>query len=54
MPGQSNTVSTSTVPPSIQPKRSPIIAMVGSIALRSAWIATMRKVESPCARALTM
>ncbi len=51
MPGQSNTVSTSTVLPSIQPNRSPIIASVGSIAFFSASTPTMRDGATPWARA---
>jgi len=54
MPGQSNTVSTSTVLPSIQPKRRPMMASVGSIALRSAYTVTMRQRGMPLARAAVM
>ncbi|MOA64837.1 hypothetical protein D3C78_1910210 [compost metagenome] len=54
MPGQSNTDSISTVPPSIQPKRRPIMARVGSMALRKAYLAITRHGATPCARAATM
>jgi len=36
MPGQSKIVSTSTVPPSAQPKERPIIVRLGMKALRTA------------------
>ena len=54
MPGQSKTVSTSTVEPSIHPQRNPMIASVGSMALRSACTQINRRRAMPCARAAVM
>ena len=51
-PGQSKTVSTSTVPPSSQPKYSPVTVSVAEIALRATYFSTISRRGRPSARSV--
>ena len=53
MPGQSNTVSTSTVPPSSQPKYSPITVRLAVIAFLSTYLKRIRRCDRPSARSVS-
>ncbi len=53
MPGQLNTVSTTTLPPIEMPMPSANAVTTGSSALRAAWRITMRHWENPFMRAMT-
>ena len=54
MPGQENTVSTSTAPPREKPNCSPTVVTMGIMALRRAWRMVMTLSFRPFARAVRM
>ena len=54
MPGQANTVSTTTLPPMLAPRPSAKAVTTGSSALRAACRMTMDQRERPFMRAMTM
>ena len=54
MPGQANTVSTTTLPPMLAPSPSANAVTTGSSALRAAWRMTIDQRESPFIRAMVM
>ena len=54
MPGQPNTDSTTTAPLMKMPMSNPIMAMIGSAALRSACTRSTRTGPAPLARAVTI
>ena len=54
MPGQPNTLSTTTMPPMKMPMSMPIMAITGRIALGSAWRQDDAARVRPLARAVRM